>query len=448
VRWLLRVFESAFVRKIAYLLAAALMAMIVGHNAHAQTVCYAWVGKSSVQYADDSAACASYNQSADFHGGTRTDTVSSDGVTGSAQNQQASCKQHTTMTSTDGYCQISSTICTPDDVDPFVTIGVVAITCPPTACAASSGKTFAAQTSDGVHAAGTSLCGSDGCSYHAAATSTFRHIAFGVGTAGAGDFQNVTGDGSSCTPATSAPNLGQQQDTGVPSTTCASAGGNISCMTQNATGKNCGTYNGYQVCVADIPPGKCVSYASGGVACTEAAGATAATTPPSPNSGTSGVPATPQETVTNPSGTTNYYNSTTVSHSTTATTTTGNPVPPVSGSGAPGAGTAPSAENGDCAATGTCASGATVPTLPTVPTIQSATQTYISAIQGAPIVAALASLSGSVPSGTCPAPSIVLWAHTFTLDAQCTLWDSIASVVSAIMLAAWVIMGVRILMSA
>jgi len=115
--------------------------------------------------------------------------------------------------------------------------------------------------------------------------------------------------GDSCTTATSGVQVGAQ---------CASSGGVVSC---GVSGKNCGTFNGDQVCVASIPPGSCQSFASGGVACTAVgSGSSSVASPPAPNNGTAGTPATANGSVTttvnNSFETTNYYSSSTVSTST------------------------------------------------------------------------------------------------------------------------------------
>jgi hypothetical protein len=93
-----------------------------------------------------------------------------------------------------------------------------------------------------------------------------------------------------------------------------------------------------------------------------------------------------------------------------------------------------------------------VPDLPDVPTVQSSTNTYISAIQGAPIVSAISNIGASIPSGVCPVVTIPLSifgkSQTYTMDSQCTLWNSAASIMGSIMLVVYTLLAVRILMTA
>lgn len=80
-------------------------------------------------------------------------------------------------------------------------------------------------------------------------------------------------------------------------------------------GGNCGEINNQFVCLGNIPQGGCVAMAAGDKACDSSAG-----TPPAPDSGTAGHPATPTDTINTSGGggmppTVNYYNSSTVSGS-------------------------------------------------------------------------------------------------------------------------------------
>jgi hypothetical protein len=131
---------------------------------------------------------------------------------------------------------------------------------------------------------------------------------------------------------------------------CVSKSGVTAC---GVPGKNCGTFNGDQVCPTSLPPGTCQSFASGGIACTMAAGASSVPTPPGPNNGTTGTPAVPSGTVAANNSTktvtttTNYYSSSVVAASTAAAATTptgtntGNGgTAPVGGTGGDGKGNA------------------------------------------------------------------------------------------------------------
>lgn len=386
---------------------------------------------------DPNSACAAHNSTSGVGGTTSplfTYTYTAGTVSGSGSSETWPCMMTTSFTWAYG-----SGTSGPDATGAGDRLNVV--TCPTTACSGNNGKTYSSLATSS-YSSGESLCGVDGCSYTAASSGTARKVIATIGGVQA-YMQDMTGNGTSCLPSSGSPSPGQQIDNGVPSATCASGSGNISCQTQTATGKNCGTYNGDQVCVADIPPGTCVAYSSGGVACTTSSGSTSATSPPSPDNGTAGVPATPSEIVSNPAGTTNYYNSSTVAGSTKPTGTTG--TGPTGSTTGTGAGT--SSGSGDCASTNSCTSG-TVPTYPDVPTIESSTNAYLTALRSTPIVAALSGISAAIPAGTCPAPTITLFGHSFTLDAQCTLFDTLATALGAIFMVVYTIVGIKILMSA
>jgi hypothetical protein len=95
------------------------------------------------------------------------------------------------------------------------------------------------------------------------------------------------------------------------------------------TGENCGFLNDTYTCLSQTEPDKCFKNSNGSVICAEAA-----PIPAVPDSGTAGVPATPDATVESCTGagacsSTNYYNSTTVSNSS-------RPVPDGGGTGGAG----------------------------------------------------------------------------------------------------------------
>lgn len=244
----------------------------------------------------------------------------------------------------------------------------------------------------------------------------------------------------------------------------ATGSGGFACSEANH-GKNCGTFNGDEVCPQSIPPGTCVSFESGGVACTTSS------TPPAPNNGTPGQPAAPTGKVSytsqdssghNVTTTTNYYSSTVVNASSGGSVDTngsganvgngnngtGIPGKSTGGSGA-GGGSSPSSANGDCGASGVdCGGDGSVPQLPSEPTLQQAAQTYYAALASVPVVAAVGGIAAAVPDGQCPTASFSVFGQQYTLDVQCTLWNSMQGVLSAVMLVFWTILGVRVLMSA
>jgi hypothetical protein len=257
---------------------------------------------------------------------------------------------------------------------------------------------------------------------------------------------------------TGRPNQGSPSG-GTPADCVTSASGTF--CSEKQSGKNCGTINGDEVCPAAIPPGTCVSFQSGGVACTATAPDGSGVSPPAPNNGTPGQAATPtgsvatKDPVTGASTTTNYYSSSVVGGGTSGVPNTpggknvGNGgTGSGSGSGT-GTGSTPSAANGDCGATGvSCSGDGATPGLPNEPTIAQSTQTYTSLLSQVPVVAAVSNIAASVPSGQCPTGTMSLFGHEFVMDAQCTLWSDLTPLLGACFLAMWTFIGVRIVMSA
>lgn len=210
------------------------------------------------------------------------------------------------------------------------------------------------------------------------------------------------------------------------------------CRNADATGKNCGTYNGDRVCVSAVPANTCVEFASGGVACMAASSGGTATPP---DNGTAGMPATPTMKVSENGKTVNYYNSTVV-NSSTVTVSTGNPQggDPLtnggSGSGGEG-GSLDDLEGGE---------------LGTVGDYGESASGFYASIEGAPIVAAVSAIAGSIGTASCPSWSTTVDAGFTSFDVDfsivCTLWDDIAGVIGAVMLCVWALAGIKILMSA
>lgn len=312
-----------------------------------------------------------------------------------------------------------------------------------------------------VQSVGTNICGSDGCNYTATAATSGPFLVASMGHGAVGTIQTVTSVGTTCSATTAQASPGQQQTSGQASTTCDSQGGNIACLTQDASGHNCGTYNGDQVCVATVPQGQCAQYASGGVMCVQQG--SSETSPPAPNNGSSATtPATPTETVTAPAGsgattTANYYSAATVAGSTkgttvTATGTTGNPTGGAA-VGAGGSGTNPA----DCDTTAN-ASGCTG-TTPTAQTPECSAyaacfETFWSEAQPAPIFAAVTALETAWPSGSCPAETVTLGAEmdNKSLDygtPMCNLWENSAvPILSSCTLVLFALAAIRIVLSA
>ncbi len=240
---------------------------------------------------------------------------------------------------------------------------------------------------------------------------------------------------------------------------CATGASGMTYCTNPTGGANCGEINGQFVCLGNIPQGGCAALAGGDKACDAKAG-----TPPAPDSGTPGVPATPSDTINTP-GTSgmppvvNYFNQATVSGSSAAGNTgapggTPNPTSQAAQGQGTGWGTAvgsagPSAGNGDCGASGVdCSADGSTPTLPDQRSIGDEATSYFSALHSVPIVAAVSGIAASVPTGACPTATFSVLGTAFTLDEQCTMFEQIQPLLSAVFLAMWALLGVKILMSA
>lgn len=245
---------------------------------------------------------------------------------------------------------------------------------------------------------------------------------------------------------------------------CKVDGGAQVCAEPRTDGRNCGTVNGDRVCIDAAAPGQCVAYQSGGVACVVSGStpnAAAPSTPPAPNNGTPGQPASPAAEVTDGSNTANYYPPSTVSGSTTAPTTVPapdrNPTGVSSGSSG-GSGSTSGTVNtqsqdtadGECTGDECNGTSGAIPTLEETPTFQQITSAYWSSLQAAPIIAAVNSVSTSLPAANCPVWSTALGYlnTTLTFDVHCELFANIAPLLSAVMLAVWSILGIVIILRA
>jgi hypothetical protein len=471
--WLFRVFESAFVRKLAYVLAGLLLALLFHSKAHAAT--YGWASPScqalgaAVQQApwtslsDAANACllASANSNpADQYRLTPPGTWKTVCTTGSAVTDPPTAAGQTACVSLD-RCVIAGGGCSGGTWIGVGNLSLTSVAVNPGTCTSGAGLNFDMQTPSGtVEVPGVHVCGSDGCAYVMGPTSTFRTWAASAGGK-ALTTQTAVNQGTSCNYSTTAPAQPQSQiDAGTNVQDCQSLGSTISCVTQSSAGQYCGTYNGDYVCVGGVSANKCVAYASGGVACTVPNGATA-TSPPAPDNGTAGTPATPTAVLTmNVSGTvttTNYYSSAVAaaSHNPAVTTgstgaTSGTTTGTGTSSGASSTvAVSPNAANGDCGASGVnCTGDAALPALSTEPTAQSSLNTYFAALSSVPIVAAVGGITTAFSgSASCPTYSFDLFGHSYVMDQQCTLLTDMATTLGAIMLAVYTLTGFRIVLS-
>lgn len=240
------------------------------------------------------------------------------------------------------------------------------------------------------------------------------------------------------------------------------------CVDKGTQNKNCGIYNGSRVCVESVPPGGCVSYPGGGVACKGPSGGTSPPeTPPAPNNGTPGEPAEADATVSSPGGSTvNYYSSTTVSGSSTAPSTgvpnsgvVSNPTGSDEGEdsdgdgdadgGGTGGGDGGGGDGGECDGPD-CNAG--VPTLEEIGTLSDAFGGFWEDLEAVPIVAATGDVAVSFGAGACPnwQDSIEVFGHSWEMNFNgiCTTWADVSSVLSVVMLVFWGFVAFRILFSA
>lgn len=354
-----------------------------------------------------------------------------------------------TPTSSTQTCEVCSalTLSNGANVGGCETMTAVSVTCPTSACTAMAG------TDSFVGGFASPGLGCDnGCEINAAQPT-----------------MSISGTGANSSTTYSAPYTGNTCSSGeaqVSSGQCSSAGGQTTCLEQGA---NCGTVNGDQVCPQSIPPGTCVSYASGGIACVSSSSGPPAS-PPGPNDGTAGVAATPSADVTSGSGATSstayYYSSSTVADSSSATqaaptgTNTGNGGSAPSGTGSSGpVSIEPNAGNGDCGAASNsapcaaAASGAGLPSTQTDLTYAGIVQTFESAVQGSAVMSGVSAIESSWPSGACDLGTVALATLPgTTLDYTtpfCTFWSAhVVGSLSALMLAAWAVLGVLLILTA
>lgn len=311
-----RVFESAVVRKLAYVLVALIVSFVWKH-AHAATTT-TWFRSTALpspglQSPDAAvAAVAAYCQS--------TNMALCSGAVCSGP-QSSSCTLNSESWTYTTWPTIS------------VTWNYTTLSGPHTATDSSFGTTSAtnnascpvAGSKEDVFtqwAATGSVCGADGCLY-TASNPSFRvnsppgtHYLTSMLSAG-----QICSSSQSTTPTDTgggaAPNPSVQ-----PAPACqAGSTGVIGCDAQGPAGAGCGEFNGDYVCVQGIGAGQCVSFASGGVACTSSAAPEP--TGPAPNNGTPGVAPTASGQVTYNTTTVNYYSASVVAGSSTAPTTTG-----------------------------------------------------------------------------------------------------------------------------
>lgn len=268
-------------------------------------------------------------------------------------------------------------------------------------------------------------CNSNGCQVDVPAP-TLRVTCSASGVCSSQSIYKSTYSGQSCA----------MEDEDVTEGDCTVGPFGRMCVEETPTGQNCGELNGERVCVESISSG-CRSYASGSVACVvEGEGATDQV----PDNGTEGVPATPDMQVAKDGKVVNYYNKNTVSNSSSSVVT----------NNSSGTGSGDGAGNGD--GDGEGLDDLEGPELGEVDGFGGVTSEFLGRVGGSDLLQAVEGLTNSWPTGSCPNWSTHINAGVTEFDMDfgfiCGMWDDIAGVISAVMLAAWAWLAVRILMSA
>lgn len=232
--------------------------------------------------------------------------------------------------------------------------------------------------------------------------------------------------------------------------TCEAIGDGEYCASNTGEG-DCGYVNDTYTCLKNIKPNECKVLGDGGRVC----GVQAKSTPPAPDSGTPGVPATPDGEITqqrNNSGqsfntTYNYFNATTVAASSRDPGSDGG----VDSGGSPGGdAAAEEAEEGDGCAESSCDQG--VPELEDIGTMNEAFAGFWEDLQGVPIIEAAGDIAPSFATGACP-----VWSDNVDLYGQdvevefsivCDIWGDVSPALTVVALVLWGFVAFRVLMSA
>lgn len=240
-----------------------------------------------------------------------------------------------------------------------------------------------------------------------------------------------------------------------PGESCATSGSDEFCAQPNE--ENCGYFNDDFVCFNSIEEDGCSVFSDGGRVC-----GSDAPMPPVPDNGTPGQPATPDQVVNVTTGSTtntfNYYNSSTVGGSSRDPGTSGdNPYDgdddgsgeddgDGGGEGDGGNGT----DDDGCAEEDGCTG-----TLPAIGDTEcesfgACATAFYARVQGAPLIESVANVGDSFPSGSCPAVNITMFGETSSLsEPMCDMWaDTVAPIISVIMLVLFAWVATRVVLSA
>lgn len=308
---------------------------------------------------------------------------------------------------------------TPYDVDVSISEGEGE--CEETDCAASAGNT-------------TTLSGSGDDAPVESCEAGCKATVYGVSASMGGNWvgtYRVTAE--SCTTGSSGSSSGAQQ--------CVTGSSGLQYCKNATGGGTCGYVNDQFVCLKKTPTNGCQSMPDGSKVCTSTA-----STPPAPDNGTPGEKATPDDTLKSKEGSASrnyeYFGPVTVGGS----------------SAGSGGGATPEPGDGDDEGEegpGECEEGGCEGALPNggemgeVLTFEGATSQFMGRVAAAPLVASVSELGDALPAGSCPSWTIEVFDREISLSTpMCTIWDSIAGLLSAVMLVAWGLLAARIVLSA
>lgn len=219
---------------------------------------------------------------------------------------------------------------------------------------------------------------------------------------------------------------------------CLATSGGAICVSKST--KNCGTVNGERVCLDEVPPGECMLLSSGGAICDSTAENVPKDEMGEPLPPTATTSSTSGGSSSDPGDTTtyNYYSSSVVNSSSTQITGSSNDSA-TEGEGGGGEGESlDDLEGGD---------------MGEVDTFGAVAGSFMDRVEASPLVSAVTGIGAGMGSGSCPDWDTEVNAGPFgqfNVDFSfiCTMWDDIAGVIGAVMMALFAFAAVRILMSA
>lgn len=217
---------------------------------------------------------------------------------------------------------------------------------------------------------------------------------------------------------------------------CVATGGTSVCVSRSEVGKV--TAAGETVDARSVPDNGCALMGNGGAMCESGApdGPKDSSDDPLPPTATLTATAEPAGSTEGATTTINYYNDVAVSSSYTI----------VTGEGTSGA-------EGSAGGEGESLDDLEGGEMDTAEGFGESAGGFWDRVEGSPLVSAVSGISGSLTGGACPAWSDTIEAGafgTYELDFSfiCAMWDDVAPVISAVMLAVFAFAALRILMSA